>query len=312
MTSFCLRAPLASHGLLALGLLALGLLAGACRAPETPAPPARVMFEDDLGRTVEVPAAPARIVPLAPSLTEMLAAAGGLGRLAAVSPYDSYPPEALALPRVSTYPLDREALLALGADLVVGTDQVNNPAEGDDLARLGVPAVYFRFTSLSDVPRVLRRMGTLLGTEATAEQGARAFEDAVARHAAAARPGAPPRTLVLISDDVLYAFGGASYVHEMVRLAGGESLTARFPGEGVTLSSEFVLEAQPERIVVLGGAGYDPARLVARHPTWRGLPAVAGGHVCGLEADLVSRPGPRLVQGLEALRACLAPAPEAR
>lgn len=298
-----LRAPLA------FALFALGLLVGACRSPEPSPASERIAFEDDLGRTVEVPAAPARVVPLAPSLTEMIAAAGGLGRLAAVSPYDSHPPEALALPRVSTYPLDREALLALGADLVIGTDQVNNPGEGDALARLGVPAVYFRFAGLADVPRVLRRLGALLGSEAEAEQAARAFEEAVARFADMPSTGAPPRTLVLISDDVLYAFGGASYVHEMVRLAGGESVTAHFPGEGVTLSSEFVLETQPERIVVLGGTAYDPARLTARHPTWRGLPAVASGRVCGVDADLVSRPGPRLAQGLAALRACIASAP---
>ena len=85
----------------------------------------------------------------------------------------------------------------------------------------------------------------------------------------------------------------------------GESVTAGFAGESVTLSSEYVLDERPERIVVLGGAGFDADSLAAAQPTWAGLPALTTGRVCGIDADLVSRPGPRLVDGVEALRACI-------
>ena len=293
---------------LAVFLAVLAALSACADAP--PAAPAAVRtFTDDVGRTVRVPARPARVVPLAPSLTETLVAAGGLARLAAVTPYETVPAAVRALPTVGTYPLDREALLALGADLVVGTDQVNDPAEGDALAALGVPAVYFRFETLADVPRVLRRLGALLGTERTAEAAADSFAARLAR-ATAPPPARPPSTLVLIGDDVLYAFGRASYVHEMVRRAGGASATRTLPGEGVTLASEWVVAQAPERIVVLAGPGYRAADLLAKHPAWARVPAVRTGHVCGVDPDLLSRPGPRLPAGVAALRACLAAASE--
>lgn len=282
------------------GLLVLVLLLAGCRA-EAPAP---VGFTDDLGRSVVLAAPPERVVPLAPSMTEVVAAAAGVERLVAVSPHDHHPPAVRDLPRIGIYPLDVEAVVAHRADLAVGTTQINDPADGDRLGELGVPTVYFRFERLADVPRVLRRVGALLGTEARADSAAAAFEARLAELEATRPEGPPPRTLVLIGDDVLYAFGGASYVHEMVRLAGGASLTAAFEGEGVTLSPEFVLREQPERIVVLG-VDYDPERLTRRHPAFRGLPAVVEGRVCGVDPDLIGRPGPRLVEGVAALRHCI-------
>lgn len=292
-------------------LLGLLLVAGCLAAPPETAgtPSATRAFTDDTGRTVQVPTHPEHVVPLAPSITEVLAAAGGLGQMAARTPYCDVPAAAARLPTIATYPLDREALVALGADLVVGTDQINDPAEGDALGALGVPAVYFHFGTLADVPRVIRTVGTMLGTTPTAEAAAQQFEARLA----AVRPasGPRPRTLVLIGDGPLYAFGGASYVHDMVRRAGGEPMTAVFPGESVTLSSEWVLEHRPERIVMLAGTGYNADSLAARQPSWTGLSALAAGHVCGVGSDLVVRPGPRLVLGVEALRACLGDAPAA-
>ena len=259
-------------------------------------------FTDDVGRTVSVPAESRRVVPLAPSVTEMVAAAGGLQQMVARTPYCDYPAAATALPTLATYPLDRERVVALEADLVVGTDQINDPGEGDALAALGVPAVYLHFSDLGDVPRGLRTLGDLLGTADRAEAAARAFE---ARLAAFEPAGADaPSVLVLIGDDVLYTFGGASYVHDMVAFAGGRSATAGFEGEGVTLSPEWVLDASPDVVVVLE-AGYGVEDLRAAQPSWAVLPAVARGRVCGVDPDLVSRPGPRLVDGIDALAACL-------
>lgn len=279
----------------------LALLLVGCRAEPTPG-----SFTDDLGRTIDVPERAERIIPLAPSLTEVVAAAAGVDRLVAVSPFDGYPPETNALPQISVMPFDFERALALGADMALGTVQVNNPADGDRLGALGIPAAYLRFETLDDVPRALRIVGGLLGSEARADSAAAAFEDRLAAfEPVEGGSGRVPRTLVLIGDDVLYAFGGASYVHEMVRLAGGESLTASFSGEGVTLSEEFVLTSRPEVVVVLAGPHYDTGRLSARHPTFRTLPAVEQGRVCGVDADLVSRPGPRLVDGINAIRDCL-------
>ncbi|MEL7362139.1 MAG: helical backbone metal receptor [Bacteroidota bacterium] len=271
-------------------------------ASETAAADSTQTVRDDLGRSVQLPRSPQRIVPLAPSVTELIAAAGGLDRLAARTPYCNAPEAALALRPISTYPLDREALLAVKADLVIGTDQVNDPSVGDDLAPLSIPAFYLSFETLADVPRALRAVGDLLGTRDAAEAAAERFEARLG----AALPAGPdaPRVLLLIGDDILYGFGRASYVHDLVARAGGRSITADLDGEGVTLSSEWVLTQAPEIIVVLAGTDYGVGDLRAAQPAWAEVPAVQDEAVCGLDPDLIVRPGPRLAEGMSALATC--------
>lgn len=272
-------------------------------ASEAPAADSMQTVQDDLGRSVRLPRAPRRIVPLAPSVTELVAAAGGLDRLVARTPYCNAPEAVLALRPISTYPLDREAVLAVQADLVIGTDQVNDPSVGDDLARLGIPAFYLNFETLADVPRALRAMGDLLGTRVAAEAAARRFEERVG-DTTAPLPDAP-RVLLLIGDDILYGFGGASYVHDLVARAGGRSITAQLDGEGVTLSNEWVLTQAPDVIVVLAGTDYRVGDLSAAQPAWAEVPALQREAVCGLDPDLIVRPGPRLADGIDALAACI-------
>ncbi|MEM9998540.1 MAG: helical backbone metal receptor [Bacteroidota bacterium] len=264
---------------------------------------ARVL-QDDVGRTVRVPAQPQRVVSLAPSVTELIVAVGGGDVLAARTPYCDHPEGVQTLPVVSTYPLDREALVATEADLVIGTDQINDPGDGDGLQPFGIAAYYLRFETLADVARGMRTVGRLLGTETRAEAAAAVFEQGIT----ARQPTGleVPDLLLLIGDDVLYGFGEASYVHDLVARAGARSVSATLPGEAVTLSSEWVLAQAPDVIVVLAGVDYVTADLLRAQPAWAAVPALARGRVCGLDPDLVVRPGPRLTEGIDALVVCIA------
>jgi len=241
------------------------------------------------------------VLSLAPNLTEILFAVGEGGRLVGASQADTYPPGLDSLLQFSTYPLDAEAVVALRPDLVLATDQVNNPADAAALAEAGIPTYFFRFDEISDVPRVMRAVGALLGAEPAADSAATAFEDRLRRVAQQAGGRERPRVLLLIGDETLFAFGAGSYTQRLIEAAGGESLTAGFAGEAVTLSEEFVLEAAPEVIVLALGPDYEAARLVARHPALASVPAVRAGRVFGMDPDLVVRPGPRLADGAEEL-----------
>lgn len=277
----------------------LALLLGACTsAPGT--------VRDDAGRAVDLGARDGRVVALSPALTELVAAAAGTGRLAGVSISDDFPPEVTRLPRFQSFPLDREAVVGLGAGLAVGSLDVNGADDADALAALGVPTYLFRFGQVSDVPRALRVLDTLLASTGGA-RAADAFEARVAAVQGTVAGFTPPRVLLLVGDDALYAFGRDSYASEMVRTAGGLNVTDGYAGAAAQPSDEAVLELAPEVIVVLAGAGYDPARLVERHPAFATLPAVVSGRVYGMDPDLVSRPGPRVADGLERLARLLHP-----
>ena len=296
-----------------LRFLLLFLLAlAACRPAPPPgsAPPVSdaLTLEDDLGRSVELRLPVTRVIPLAPNLTEIVYAAGAGDAVVAVGTSDDYPDDTASLPRLSMLPLDFEAIAAQTPGLVLATDQVNSAADADRLVALGIPTYFFHFNDVSDVPRAMRISGEVLGMADSAEVAALAFEDAVLRVKKRVEDAEPVRALVLVGDDVLYAFGKDSYVSEMVRLAGGRPITDAFEGEAAVLQDEFVLEAEPEVIVVLAGPDYDPADLLAHHPTWRLLPAARTGRILGLDPDLISRPGPRLPLGLEAMARAFHPA----
>ncbi|MFB6249927.1 MAG: ABC transporter substrate-binding protein, partial [Salinibacter sp.] len=110
-----------------------------------------------------------------------------------------------------------------------------------------------------------------------------------------------------IGDDTLYSFGEGSYVHRLIEVAGGRSITDTLSATAPTLSEEFVLTARPEVIVGAWGADYDPSRLLKRHPTFDVVPAVRNGRVYSFPPSLLLRPGPRLVTGARRVAARLHP-----
>ncbi len=287
--------------------LLLGLGCGPKDSPPRADPPASdTTVTDALGRTVTLPSPPRRILSLAPNLTEMLYAVGAGDRLVGRSQSDTFPEAVLDLPSFSTFPLEPEGVVALEPDLLLATDQINSPADAEPFARLGLPTYFFSFDEVADVPAAMRTLGALL--HVNAEAAAAAFEARLDSVVQAVADLAPPRTLLLVGDETLYAFGRESYASEAVRLAGGDNLTDAFGGAAPVLSDEWVLEAAPEVIVVLAGWDYDPARLLDHHPTWTLVPAVAEGRVYGFDPDLLSRPGPRLAEGIARLAALLHPA----
>ncbi|GIV61198.1 MAG: periplasmic-binding protein [Rhodothermaceae bacterium] len=274
-------------------------MAGTAGCSERPAPPeAPSTFTDDLGRTVQLPPTIGRIVTVAPSLTEIVFAAGAGSRLVGVTTADDYPPAVDTLPRFSALPMNFEAVAALRPDVVLATTQINNPRDAETFAALGIPMLFFSFRRLEDVPRVLRRIGEVLDTEEVAHAAARTFEDRLAGlRARTATLTDRPRVLFLIGDETLFAFGRESYIHTLIEVAGGTSLTRDLPTEAPILSDEFVLTHPPDVIVGTFGEDYDPARLLAAHPTWHLLPAVREGRIYSFAPDLFLRPGPRLVDG---------------
>ncbi len=261
--------------------------------------PARTIL-DDLGRLVMVEEAPQRLISLSPGTTEMLFAAGLGERIVGVTDADNYPPQVLELVRIQALPLNHESVVALSPDLVVASDQVNDPRDADALAAVGIPTYFVSVQSLPDLSRGIRALGHRFGTPDAADVYADSLERTVAElDARRLEFGDTLSTLFLIGDETLFAFGPESYVHDMIAIAGGRSLTENMDTEAPILSEEFVLAAQPE--VILTAFESDAARLVELHPSWRGIPAIRNGRVHQIPADEVLRPGPRLVAGTRAM-----------
>lgn len=290
------------HPSLASPTLALIVLTLAgCGNPRRAESPSRTVV-DDIGREVRVPVAPKRVISLAPSVTEVVFAAGAGDRLIAVTTADNYPPAVSQMDQITAFPLDQEGIVARNPDLILATDQINSVRDLDALTELGIPSYFLRFTTVADVFLAVRNVGHLLDAETTANQAADSLESTwIYQLNLVDTTAYKPSVLLLAGYDVLYAFGRDSYTNEIIEAAGGRSITDQLEGQAATLSDEFVLAEQPELIVGTFGDDFDAGRIVSGHPTWDSVPAVATGNVYSINPDLISRPGPRVIEGAQRL-----------
>ncbi|MFN2484022.1 MAG: ABC transporter substrate-binding protein [Candidatus Limnocylindria bacterium] len=276
----------------------------------TPAFP--VSVTDDAGRTVEIAADPQRIVSLAPSNTEIVCALGACPRLVGVTDIDDHPPEVAGIADVVIQAhVDVEKVVEADPDLILAAGNELTPsATIEQLVGLGYPVMTLYAESLDAVYDDIELVGEALGVERVAAQRVaemQARADTVVR----AVEGAPrPRTLYEVSvfEGVVYTAGEGSFLASLIDLAGGEPVTGN--SQSFAIELEEIVAADPE-LILLGDATYDPSitpESVGQRPGWGDLTAVRQGRVVPVHDDVViTRPGPRIVDGLEALGALIHP-----
>lgn len=283
--------------------------------PDTTYP---VTLADDAGRAVTLDAEPQRIISLAPSNTEIACALNACDRLAGVPDYKvGYPDDVLKaikdLPVVVTFgPVDREAIAAADPDLILAAGNELTPTTDiEALTDLGYPILTLYPESLDEVSADIELVGIALNAQAEAAEVTADMADRVAAVEAAVAGEDRPRTFyeVSIFEGTIYTAGEDSFLASLIDTAGGEPIT----GDATTtaISLEELVTADPE-VILLGDAAYDStitAKAVARRQGWKGMTAVQGGRVIPLPEDiLITRPGPRIVDGLEALARAIHPA----
>ena len=288
-------------------LITFLFLTWGCR-PAGDDPAGSSALRDALGRDVPLERPIRRVVTLAPSITEIVFAAGAGSLVVGVGEIDNYPPAVRDLPRFSTYPVDFEAVAALEPDLAIASDQVNNTRDAETLAALGIPTYFLASQKLNDVLTGIETVGRLLGTDERAAAAVDSLKAEIeALRQTVGRAHHRPEVLFLIGMETPFSFGSESYMHDLIELAGGESVTGDIRSVAPVLSEEFVVSRGPEVVMGPWGPDTDPAELLRFHPSWDALPAVRNGRVYGVEADLVERPGPRLVAGARAMAKLLHP-----
>jgi iron complex transport system substrate-binding protein len=264
---------------------------------------------DDEGTAVEIGAEPQRIVSLTPAVTEILFALGAGPRLIATTDFDDYPPEAVELPDVASFTsVDVEKIVGLEADLVIAGGNFFNPPEAiERLRSLDVPVLVVYAPDLATVLDDIELIGAATGlADAAAELTDTMQEgfDAVA-DAAAAQPA--PRTFYeLDATSAIYTAADGSFVEEMIKLAGGDPITTGSPTD-FAISLEKLIEADPE-LILLGDAAYGVTpEQVATRSGWGVMTAVRSNAIRPVNDLIVTRPGPRLVEGLRELALAIHP-----
>jgi iron complex transport system substrate-binding protein len=259
-------------------------------------------FTDDLGRVVEVPLAPRRIISTSPEITELLFAVGAGGRVVGVVRGCDWPPAARELPSVGDFSnVSVERVAALEPDLIITTGHEQKRAVAQ-LEGLGVPTVAFLASDIASVRRNIETVGVMVGEDEKAEALLAEFDAelaAVASKAGDVPAAARPRVYLEISPEPLMTVAEGSFVHEAISLAGGVNVGAGLPRPYSRIDPEAVIARDPEVIILCHDAA-TPASVAAR-TGWGRIAAVEGGRIYAANPDLVLRAGPRLSEGVALL-----------
>lgn len=262
---------------------------------------------DEAGRRVRVPLRPERIVTLAPNLTEIVYAVGAGDRLVGNTTYCDYPPEAKQVTKIGdTMQPNIERIVALRPQLVLVSTASQLEAFTRQLNEQGIAVYVTDPRSLDDVFRSIKTLGDLLGEAERAEQVVNNLRARASAVEQAVKTSKPVRVFYQVSAAPLYTIGREAFLTDLIRRAGGQSVTADVPGAFPRYSDEAALATQPEAIILSVDSSMDEGN--AKHAaSLAKAPAVTSGRVYGINGDLLSRPGPRLVEGLEQIARSLHP-----
>lgn len=264
--------------------------------------PARALtLQDDRGADVSLDLPAARIVSLAPHVTELLFAAGAGDRVIAVVEFSDYPAAARQLPRVgNSTRLDLERIIGLAPDLVIGWQSGNDAGDLAKLDRLGIPVYVSEIAAIREIPRALRDFGRLAGTEQAADAAATAFEAELQR-LTQRYSGRPPVTVFYqIWERPLMTVNDRSFIADSIRLCGGVNVFAAIEPIAATVSVEAVIAADP-RVIINSASDERNREQLEAWRRWQVISAVRNDQLYGIPSDLIARPTPRLLEGVERL-----------
>jgi iron complex transport system substrate-binding protein len=261
---------------------------------------------DSKSRSVTLENAPQRIASLSPAATEILFAIGAGDQVAAVEKFSDYPPEATSLTKLDAYEPSVEAIAGEQPDLVLVYFDPSNLVDG--LERAGLTVIFLEPPSSVDgVLEQIRLLGEATGHPQEAEELVGGMQQRIAdiqERLADVEQG--PRLFHEL-DDQLFTVAPDSFVGDLYTILKAQNIAAGTDQAYPQLSQEAIIEADPEVIILADTAGGESVEAVKARPGWGGISAVASDRIYSVDPDIVSRPGPRLVDALQTLAQILYP-----
>ena len=255
---------------------------------------------DDGGHELQLPQPARRIVALAPHLTELVYAAGAADRLVAVGKYSDFPPEAKSKPVISdAFTVNYEALAQLKADLVLVWGSGTPERIKSKLRSLGVPVYEIEIRSVAGLADTLRSIGRLAGTEGVAQARAQAIASDWAALRATYGGRKRVRVFYELWDAPLMTLTSQHLISSAIEACGGSNVFGELSTLTATVSWEVAVQRDPELVVTAGAPGE-----AAKPGRWAEFPQVSAtkhGEFANIEGDLISRSGPRFVDGAREL-----------
>jgi iron complex transport system substrate-binding protein len=267
---------------------------------------------DSLERDVVISRQPETIISLAPSNTEILFALGLGDRVIAVSEYCNYPPEAQNRTKIGGFStVNIEKVVDLEPDLVLATCGVQE-AIVEELEGLGLTVIALDAKNTEDVIKNIRLVGKATGQLEIAEELARKMEQRIKAVTDKTRDlpdNQKPKVFYETWNDPLMTVGLGTFIHHLIHLAGGVNIALDSKTEYPVYNLELLIERNPEVIIISLGHGNSTTSVeeVKRREGWQIIDAVKNNRVYGINADIIARTGPRIVDALEEIAGYIHP-----
>jgi iron complex transport system substrate-binding protein len=253
---------------------------------------------DETGRKVQLPDVVHRIVCLTPSITDTVFAIGAGDKVAGITDYTVYPPEALKKPSIGeVLRPSLERIAALHPDLVIGVAPLNDPETIRGVERMNVPVFLVNQSGIEGLYRSIQSIGRAAGRDAAAQALVAKLRAREARVRAEAAKGTQPSVLFAISITPCITAGRGAFITELLTAAGARSVTGDMPQEWINVNIEALMPRRPEYILLLRDS---PVGLkeMRQSAGWSAMEAVRAGRVLRIDERL-QYPSPVAFDALE-------------
>ncbi len=264
---------------------------------------------DEAGRRVKVPLSAKRIISLAPSITEIIFALGLRQEIIGVTNFCDYPEEVTTKPRIGGFVNpDVEKIVSLKPDLVIAIADGNRWDTIERLSDLGFPVYTVDPKGFDGVIQTIRNIGEIIGKGEEARALVRRMMEKKEKVVTLTRSLSRPAVFFQVGDAPVITVGKGTLANDLIHLAGGRSISENEPLSYPPYGIETILSKAPEIIIF---SSMDNRKnysdLIRRWQTWKSIPAVKSNSIYVIDSNLVDRPAPRVVKGLEALARMIHP-----
>lgn len=265
-------------------------------------------FVDDLGRKLYLAETPKRIVSLAPSITEILFAIGLDQEIVGVTEFCNYPPAASDKPKVGYSQPNLESIVALRPELIVAPKSFLRVDLLNRLEQLKIPTFLLDPRTVEDILTHVRVLGRMVGRVPESLKVSESIRKKITRLTERLTGRRRPTLLFVLNTDPLMTVGPGSYIHQLIELAGARNAAESAGTPYPRLSIEEVLRRNPEFLLFpMGRFEGIPQAEQDQWRRWTSLEAVKRNQLVQINADVLNRPGPRVIEGLESLVRILHP-----
>lgn len=257
---------------------------------------------DDLGRKINLPNEITKAVSLAPNLTEIIFAVGAGEKLVGVTSFCNYPEEATKIQEVGdTLKPNIENIIALEPQIVFVSTASQLESFTETLEKQGISVFVTNPNSFQDIYKSIEKIGEVFGNDENAKELVEALKNRVAEVENKTKDAEKVRTFVQI-DKSLYTIGKESFLTDLIGKAGGVSVTKDVATAYPKISKEKAFALNPEVIILSDSSDNNEPNEVFKNSN-----AVKNGKVYKINADILSRPAPRIVEALEQIAKDLHP-----